>query len=70
LRINPQLTPEEFEQEEVIILLSKSVNLTGRNCGVCWLSRKKEKYMQEGNYKSALILGGCILLGLAFLGFF
>ena len=31
---------------------------------------QKEKYMQEGNHKSALILGICILLGLAFLGFF
>ena len=31
---------------------------------------KKENYMQEGNYKSALILGVCILLGLAFLGVF
>ena len=33
-------------------------------------ARKKEKYMQEGNTKSALILGVCILLGLAFLGYF
>jgi uncharacterized protein len=31
---------------------------------------KKEKHMQEGNQKSALILGLCIFLGLAFLGYF
>jgi hypothetical protein len=33
-------------------------------------ARKKENHMKEGNYKSALILGVCIFLGLVFLGYF